>query len=71
MKGRKSGWEMNHKRLWTPGNKRRVLEGIGVGGHVSLMMGIRRAEIAWSTDIMCRIESWNTTSKTNDVLYGD
>ena len=29
MKGEKSEWEMNHERLWTPGNKLMVLEGRG------------------------------------------
>ena len=27
MKGENSTWKMNHERLWTPGNKLRVLEG--------------------------------------------
>ena len=32
MKRRKSEGETNHERLWTPGNKLRVLEGRRVGG---------------------------------------
>ena len=41
MKGEKLEWEMNHDRLWTLGNKLRVLEGRGWGGWVSLVMGIK------------------------------
>jgi len=33
--------ETNHERLWTLKNKLRVLEGRGVGGWVSLVMGIK------------------------------
>jgi len=40
MKGGKSEGEMNHERLWTLRNKLTVLEGRGVGGWVSLVMGI-------------------------------
>ena len=32
--------ETNHERLWTLRNKLRVLEGMGVGSWVSLVMGI-------------------------------
>ena len=69
---RKLEGEMNHERLWTPRNKLRVLEGKGVGGWVSQVMGIKEG-----TDCMehwvihINNESWTTTSKTNDVLYGD
>ena len=31
MKGGKSGGEMDHERLWTPGSKLRVSEGRGWG----------------------------------------
>ena len=37
----KSDGEMNHERLWTLRNKLRVLEGKGVGGWVSLVVGIK------------------------------
>ena len=57
---------MNHERLWTPGNKLRVLEG-RVGGWASLVKGIKEGT--------CCKEHWvlyaNNESKTNDVLYGD
>ena len=33
--------ETNHERQWTLKNKLRVLEGRGVGGWVSLVMGIK------------------------------
>ena len=33
--------EMNHERLWTLKNSLRVLKGQGVGGWVSLVVGIR------------------------------
>jgi len=42
--GRKGGileGEMNHERLWILKNKLRVLEGRGVEGWVSLVMGIK------------------------------
>jgi len=58
---------MNHERLWTPRNSLRVLEGRGVGECVSLVMGIK--EEHWV--LYKNNESWITTSKTNDVLYGD
>ena len=63
---------MNHERLWTLGNKLRVSEGRGVGGWASLVMGIKEGTYCmehWVLD--ANNESWNTTSKTNDVLYGD
>ena len=41
MKGGKSEGEKNHERRWTLKNKLRVLEGRGVGGWVSLVMGIK------------------------------
>jgi len=40
MKGGKSEGEKNHERQWTLKNKLRVLEGRGLGGWVSLVMGI-------------------------------
>jgi len=41
MKGGKSERGTIHERLWTLRNKLRVLEGRGVGGWVSLAMGIK------------------------------
>ena len=41
MKGRKSEGDMNHEKLWTPGNKLRVLEGTGMGRWVSSVLGIK------------------------------
>ena len=41
MKGGKPEGEMNHERLWTLGNKLRVLEGRGMGGWVSMVMGLK------------------------------
>ena len=49
----------------------RVLEGRGVGGYASLMMGIKEGTYCvehWVLD--ANNESWKITSKTNDVLYG-
>ena len=69
-KGEKSEMEMNHERLWTPGNKLRVSEGRGVGVGGNRVMGIKEGTccdehwVLYATN-----ESLNTTSKTNDVLY--
>ena len=41
MKGGKSEGEKNHERRWTLKNKLRVLEGRGVGGWISPVMGIK------------------------------
>ena len=61
---------MDHERLWTPGNKLRVLEGRGVGGWASLLTGIKEGMYCMEHWVLYN-ESWNTASKTNDVLYGD
>ena len=72
MKGGKSEWEVNHERLWTPSNKLRVLEGRGVGRCVSSVMGIKEGTYCMEHWVLyTNNESWNTTSKTNDVMYGD
>ena len=61
---------MNHERLWTPGNNLRVLEGRGVGGWASPVMGIKEHTYCMEPWVLyANNESWNTTSKTNDVLY--
>lgn len=66
----KSEGETNHERLWTLGNKLRVSEGRVVGGWVSLVMGIKEGTGCMEQWVL-HSESWNTTTKTNDVLYGD
>ena len=72
MKGGESEGEINHEILWTPGNKLRVSEGMGVGEWVSLVMGIKEGTYFNELWVLYgNNESWNTTSKTNDVLYGD
>ena len=63
---------MNHERLWTLGNKLRALEGRGVGDWGRLAMGIKESTycmVHWV--LYTNNESWNTTSKTKDILYGD
>ena len=59
------------RRLWTLRNKLRVLEGRGVEGWVSPMIGIKEGTDCMEHWVLCtNNESWNTASKTNDVLYG-
>ena len=63
---------MKHERLWTLRNKLRASEGVWVGECDRLVMGSKE-------DTYCMVhwvlyasnESWNFTSKTRDVLYGD
>ena len=63
---------MNHERLWTPENKLKVLEGRGVGGWASSVKGIKEGMYCTEHWVLYTNNgSWNTTSKTNDVLYGD
>ena len=57
---------MNHERLWTLGNKLRASEGRWVGDWDRPVMGTKEGRVLYTNN-----ESWNTTSKTNDVLYGD
>ena len=71
LKGEKSEREINHERLWTLGNKLRVSEVRGMGGWVSLVMFIKEGTYCMEHWVLyANNESWNTTSKTNDVLYG-
>ena len=50
----------------------RVLEGRGWGGWVSLVMGIKEGTYCTEHWVLyADDESWNTTSKTNDIPYGD
>ena len=63
---------MNHGRLWTLGNKLRASEGRGVGDWERPLMGIEEGTYCvehWVS--YANNESWNTTSKNYDVLYGD
>ena len=66
---------MKHERLWTLGKKLMVAEGRGMGGWSSPVMGIKEGTyctycmVHWV--LYANNESWNTTSKTNDVLHGD
>ena len=63
---------MNHDRLWTLGNKLKASEERGVGDWHRPVMSIK--EGTYYTEhwvLYANNESWNTTSKTNDVLYGD
>ena len=63
---------MNHERLWTLGNKLRILEGRRVRGWASPVMGIKEGTNCMERWVLYpNSESWNTTSKTKDVLYGD
>ena len=63
---------MNHERLWTPGNKLRILEGSGVREWVSPVMGIKEGTYCMEHLVLyANNESWKTTSKTKDILYGD
>ena len=60
--------ETNHERLWTLRNKLRVSEWREVGGRVSLMLGIKKGTDCMEHWVLyVNSESWNTTSKTNDV----
>ena len=63
---------MNHDRLWTLGNKLRASEGKRVGEWDRLVKGIKEGTyctVQWV--LYANNESWNFTSKTRDVLYGD
>ena len=63
---------MNHERLWTLGNKLRVLEGRGMGGWVSMVMGLKEGTYCSGHWVLyTNDESWSTTSGTNEVPYGD
>ena len=58
---------MNHERLWTLGNELRPSDGREVG-----LMGIKEGTycmVHWV--LYANNESWNTTSKTKDILYGE
>ena len=64
--------EMKHEKLWTPRNKLRVLKMRRMWGWVSLVMGIEEGTYCMGHWVFyTNNESWNTTSKTNDVLFGN
>ena len=61
-----------HGRLLVPGNKLGVSEGRGVGDWDRPAMGIKEGTYCMEHWVLyANSESWNTTPKTNDVLYGD
>jgi len=63
---------MNHEKLWTPRNKLRVPEVRRVGGWASPVIGIKEGTYRMEHWVPYENNgSWITTSKTNDVLYGD
>ena len=63
---------MNHKRLWTPGNKLRVSEGRRVGDWDRPVMGIKESTYCMEHWVLyANNESWNTTPKIKNVLYGN
>ena len=63
---------MNHKRLWTLENNLRVSEGRRVGDWDRQVMGIKEGTYCMEHWVLYgNNASWNTTSKKNDVLYGD
>ena len=56
--------EMKCERLWTLRNKLRVLEGVGVGKWVSLVVGIKEGTYCIEHWVWCiNNESWNTEKK--------
>lgn len=60
----------NPERIWTLGNKGRVLEGMWVGECSSPVMGITEGTCCDEHWVLhATNESLSTTSKTNNVLY--
>ena len=60
---------MNHERLWTLGNKLRASEGRRVEDWDRPVMDIKEGTYCREHGVLyANNESWNTTSKTNDVL---
>ena len=69
-KGKMKG-ETNHERLWTPRNKQ-DFRWEEVGSWVGPVMGNKDGTDCMEHWVLCvNNDPWNTTSKTNDVLYGD
>ena len=71
MKGGKTGGDEPQEPM-DSGKQTESFRGEGVGGWVSLVMDIKEGMDCMEYWVLYpNIESWNTTSKTNDVLYGD
>ena len=63
---------MNQERLWTLGNKLRASERTGVWDWDRQVMGIKEGTYCTEHWVLyANNESWNITSKTKDILYGD
>ena len=63
---------MNHERQWTLANKLWASEGKWVGEWDRLVMGSKEGMYCVMHWVLyASNESWNFTSKTWDVLYGD
>ena len=63
---------MKHERLWTLRSKLVAPEGRGVGEWDRLVMGIKEGTYCMENWVLyASKESWNFTSKTRDVQYGD
>ena len=63
---------MNHERLWTLGNKLRVLEGRGIRGWASTVKCSKEGTYCMEHWVLsANSESCSTPSRTEDVLYGD
>ena len=61
---------MNHERLLTPANKRKVAEREGGGEWVILVMGLKEGTYCSGHWVLyTNDESWSTTSETNNTVY--
>ena len=64
--------EMNDEKLWILRNKLRVLERRKVEGWVTLVVGIKEDTYCMEHWVLyVNSESWNTASRTNNVLCDD
>ena len=55
-----------------PGKQRRVVEGRAVGKWVRPVKGVKKGRYCMEHWLLyANSESWDTTSKVNDVRYGD
>ena len=59
--------EKNHQRLWTLRNKLRALEGCGVGGWVSLVMGIKEGMYCMEHWVWCKNKTVTLKRNKNNV----
>ena len=55
--------ETSHERLWTLKNNPRVLEGLGVGGWVSLVVGIKESTYCIEHWVWCKNNEFCYTEK--------